>query len=99
VARGVAVNQDDRLRADVIQQLICNNRLDTRRLEQDFGIDFEQYFATELAALSGMQADGLVDTDNDSLTISPRGRLLVRNICKVFDGYRRDEEQKFSKMI
>ena len=99
VARGVAVNQDDRLRADVIQQLICNNRLDTRRLEQDFGIDFEQYFATELAALSGMQADGLVDTDSDSLTISPRGRLLVRNICKVFDGYRRDEEQKFSKMI
>jgi oxygen-independent coproporphyrinogen-3 oxidase len=99
VARGVAVNRDDRLRADVIQQLICNNRLDTRRVEREHGIDFSQYFSSELAALSDMQADGLVTIGDDALAITARGRLLVRNICKNFDAYRGEEEKKFSKMI
>lgn len=99
VVRGVAVNQDDRLRAEIIQQLICNNQLDIQPLEQRYGVRFDTYFSHELAALSAMQADGLVDVETGRLAITARGRLLVRNICKVFDGYRRDQEQKFSRMI
>lgn len=99
IARGIAVNEDDRLRAEVIQQLICNNQLDIQQLEQRYAVHFATYFAAELAALSGMQADGLVDIEKNRLAITARGRLLVRNICKVFDAYRQDQEQKFSKMI
>jgi oxygen-independent coproporphyrinogen III oxidase len=99
IARGVALNDDDRLRGDVIQQLICNNRLDTVRLEADHGIRFADYFADELDGLAGMQADGLVTVEPQQLVVTARGRLLIRNICKVFDRYRSETELQFSKMI
>jgi len=99
IARGVALNNDDRLRGDIIQQLICNNRLDTARLESRYGIRFADYFSAELAQLAGMQADGLVEVEVSQLTVTARGRLLIRNICKVFDHYRNESEQQFSKMI
>jgi oxygen-independent coproporphyrinogen-3 oxidase len=99
VARGVALNDDDRLRGDVIQQLICNNRLDTSRLESTHGIRFADYFAAELESLAGLQADGLVEMDTGQLVVTARGRLLARAICKVFDRYRHPAEQQFSRMI
>jgi oxygen-independent coproporphyrinogen-3 oxidase len=99
IARGVALNDDDRLRGEVIQQLICNNRLDTQRLESAYGIRFADYFSAELAQLAGMQADGLIELDARKLAVTARGRLLIRNICKVFDHYRHATEQQFSKMI
>jgi oxygen-independent coproporphyrinogen-3 oxidase len=46
-----------------------------------------------------MEADGLVKVGDKRLDVSPRGRLLIRNICKVFDHYRVAAEEKFSKMI
>jgi oxygen-independent coproporphyrinogen-3 oxidase len=99
IARGVGLNDDDRLRGDVIQELICNNRLDTQRLETRYGIRFADYFSAELAQLAGMQADGLVEVGASQLAVTARGRLLIRNICKVFDHYRNESEQQFSKMI
>lgn len=99
IVRGVAINDDDRLRGEVIQRLICNNRLDTDRLEAQYGIRFSDYFSTELDRLAGMQADGLLEIDTRQLAVTARGRLLIRNICKVFDHYRGQQEQQFSKMI
>ncbi|MGD8615381.1 MAG: oxygen-independent coproporphyrinogen III oxidase [Gammaproteobacteria bacterium] len=99
IARGVALNDDDRLRGAVIQQLICNNTLDKGWTEAKFGIEFDRYFAAELAQLSGMQADALVELDDRRLDVTPRGRLLIRNICRVFDRYRVGQEERFSKMI
>ncbi len=99
VARGVAINDDDRLRAEVIQQLICHGNLNMRRVESEFGIDFDDYFQDELKRLQPMQADGLLDIDDRQITVNERGRLLIRNICKVFDRYRNEQEANFSKMI
>jgi oxygen-independent coproporphyrinogen-3 oxidase len=83
----------------VIQQLICNNTLDKRRIESQFDIEFDRYFAAELAQLAGMHADELVELGEQRLDVTARGRLLIRNICRVFDRYRIDKEEKFSKMI
>ena len=99
IARGVALNEDDHLRGEVIQQLICNNTLDTGRIETGFDIDFESYFAAELKQLKLMAQDGLVRVGDNRLDVTARGRLLIRNVCKVFDHYRVEQEEKFSKMI
>ncbi len=99
IVRGVAINDDDRLRGEVIQQLICNNTLDKAQIANQFGVDFDRYFSGELAQLSEMEADGLVQLDAGRVDISARGRLLIRNICKIFDRYRVPTEEKFSKMI
>ena len=100
VWRGVVLDDDDLLRRAVITQLICHFTLDPRPLEKRFGITFSQYFATEHAELATMVRDGLVRMDDGVITVTPAGKLLVRNICMVFDKYLRTQQQKrYSKVI
>ncbi|HSO79507.1 MAG TPA: coproporphyrinogen III oxidase, partial [Chromatiaceae bacterium] len=66
-----------------------------------WGIDFGAYFAQDLPRLQPMQADGLLEMDDQGIRVLPRGRLLIRNICMAFDAYRNGPEAVagFSKVI
>jgi len=100
VFRGVELNDDDRLRREVITRLICHFRLDIDTIEKGYGISFQEYFASELAALRPMQGDGLVNVSEAEIRVTPSGKLLIRNICMVFDRYLNDHGgQRFSKVI
>ena len=68
-------------------------------LKRQFGVDFESYFAPELGQLQLMAKDDLIRVGDNRLEVTARGRLLIRNLCKVFDHYRVEQEEKFSKMI
>ena len=89
VLRGVRLTDDDRIRRDVIQKLMCDFELDFEALERAHGIRFATLFAPELAALAPLAADGLVELSADRLRITPRGRLLVRAVAMTFDRYLR----------
>ncbi len=100
VYRGIALSRDDRLRREVITQLICHFEVAFDRIEAAYDIRFDDYFATELSELAAMQADGLVDIGARAMTVRPAGKLLVRNLCMVFDRYLRGAmTQRFSKVI
>jgi oxygen-independent coproporphyrinogen III oxidase len=100
VFRGIVLSDDDKLRRAVITQLICHFELNFERIEQAFGIRFRDHFAAELAEFKSMQADGLLDLTEHSLLVRPAGKLLIRNICMVFDTYlRASQKQRFSKVI
>ena len=85
VFRGIELNEDDVLRRDVITRLICNFELDKRAIESEYRIEFAEYFKVELPELDQLQEDGLIVTDENSITVLPAGRLLIRNVCMVFD--------------
>jgi oxygen-independent coproporphyrinogen-3 oxidase len=101
VFRGLELSRDDELRRDVITQLICNFSLDMARVSRDWSIDFHDYFANELERLRTMQDDGLLAVDGGHIEVLPPGRLLIRNICMVFDRYLDSDAQttRFSKVI
>ncbi|NOV29023.1 oxygen-independent coproporphyrinogen III oxidase [Methylomonas sp. ZR1] len=99
VFRGVDLDEDDKLRRAVITQLICHFELTFSKIETEFAIDFAEYFAPELENLKLMKADGLLDLDADGIQVSTAGRLLIRNICMVFDKYLARKQQQFSKVI
>jgi len=100
VYRGVELTAEDVLRRHVITRLMCDFALDWRELEKKFNLEYQEYFSVELEALSKMQVDGLLTLDDHSLVVLPAGRLLIRNICMVFDKYLRgNQEQRFSKVI
>jgi oxygen-independent coproporphyrinogen-3 oxidase len=61
--------------------------LSVAAIEQAFPIVFADYFATELADLRALQADGLVQVGGAWISVTPKGRLLIRNLCMVFDRY------------
>jgi oxygen-independent coproporphyrinogen-3 oxidase len=86
VVRGYESRNDDLLRRDIIQQLVCHFRLDTRAIAKNWSIDFRNYFAAEIERLKAMEKDGLLALDGDIVVLEP-GRLLVRNICMIFDRY------------
>lgn len=101
LARGLALNSDDLLRAKVIEGLICHFSLEFSPLEQRFNINFREYFAPELAQLAIMENDGLVVIEPQRIAVTPRGRLLIRGICMVFDAWLADTVQpaKYSRIL
>lgn len=101
LSKGLVMTRDDCLRRDVIKALICNFKLDYATFEQDYQIDFNAYFAEDLALLKPLVQDGLVEVTNKGIYVSPKGRLLIRNICLCFDVYSRQQarRQQFSRII
>jgi len=89
VNRGYESHEDDLLRREVIQALSCHFHLDKRKIDRECNIDFDEYFANELKDLEGMERDGLIEMAKDEIIVRAPGRLLVRNICMVFDAYQR----------
>ena len=87
VWRGRRLDDDDVLRADVIQQLMCQGYIDMAALEARHGIDFHAYFADALEALQPLVADGLAHVDGERITATSGGRLLLRIIAMCFDRY------------
>ena len=90
VGRGVRLTMDDALRRVIIQMLMCHFELSVRGIEQAYPITFSEYFAPELERLRALEADGLVELGTDWITVSAKGRLLIRNVCMVFDRYLND---------
>jgi oxygen-independent coproporphyrinogen-3 oxidase len=99
VFKGVELDEDDKLRRAVITHTICHFELAFATIEKQFSINFADYFARELEALVPMQADGLLTISAEGIKVLPAGRLLIRNICMVFDKYLAQKQQQFSKVI
>jgi oxygen-independent coproporphyrinogen-3 oxidase len=101
ICKGIAIDDDDVLRAEVIQTLMCYDELDFAEFERDHAISFRDYFGVELAKLAPLELDGLVATDAQGIRVSPKGRLLMRNIAMQFDRHldQVTEIEQFSKAI
>jgi oxygen-independent coproporphyrinogen III oxidase len=85
--RGLSLDPDDVLRADVIQQLMCRGVVDFGAIEQRYGIAFEEYFADSLARLEPLAADELVTLGERHIRVTQSGRFLLRIIAMCFDRY------------
>jgi len=99
IERGLVLNRDDVIRQDVITQLICQFALNFNQIDLAWRIQSSDYFAHELIALEQMQKDGLLVLSEDGLQVTQPGRLLIRNICMVFDRYLPEAQHRFSRAI
>ena len=79
--KGLAFSDDDRLRAAIIERLMCDLALDLDRFGGVAG------FAAEMTALEDLAAQGLVTIDGGRITVTEAGRPLVRIVAAVFDTY------------
>ncbi|HXW75467.1 MAG TPA: oxygen-independent coproporphyrinogen III oxidase [Steroidobacteraceae bacterium] len=85
--RGLALSADDRVRAAVIGELMCQGQIDIGAIERRYGITFADYFAASLERLQPHVADALVLIERERITATPAGRLLLRAIAMCFDAY------------
>ena len=101
IMRGLELKQDDLLRRSIINGLMCHFELSIEAIEIAYLIEFERYFAQEIVELKALQDLGLLKLDPQWITITAKGRLLIRNVCMVFDKYLRADQQskRYSKVI
>lgn len=99
--KGYRLTDDDHLRREVIMKLMCDFELDFKKIEDQFNINFKEYFAWGLNNLKEMQADDLVEISDTSIKVKNMGRMLIRNIAINFDGYieRKEDKAKYSRTV
>jgi oxygen-independent coproporphyrinogen III oxidase len=87
VWRGLALDADDVIRADVIDRIMCQGEVDIAAVERQHEIDFWTYFAVERAQLTKLEADGLAWACSSRVMATPQGRYMLRAIARCFDRY------------
>ncbi|HAI58704.1 MAG TPA: oxygen-independent coproporphyrinogen III oxidase [Xanthomonadaceae bacterium] len=87
VMRGLALDDDDLLRGEVIQSLMCQGEVDLWRVGERHGVDARPLLDDAGPRLAPLAADGLVERQGSRLRVTPRGRLLVRVVAGCFDRY------------
>ncbi|MEM1151607.1 MAG: oxygen-independent coproporphyrinogen III oxidase [Pseudomonadota bacterium] len=84
--RGVRVSADDRLRARVIEALMCTLLVDLEAMCAEMGADAGA-FDGALAYLEPLEAAGICRVQGCVVTVDPKARMLVRNVAQAFDDY------------
>jgi oxygen-independent coproporphyrinogen-3 oxidase len=85
--RGLTLDDDDVIRSEVIQELMCSGQIDRARIARRFDIDFDEYFADALVQVGPLARDGLVESSAERIVATSRGRLMLRIIAMCFDRY------------
>jgi oxygen-independent coproporphyrinogen-3 oxidase len=80
---------------------MCQFTLCKESIEIAHLIDFDRYFGPELLELRELERFGLLELGECSINVTPKGRMLIRNICMVFDKYLRREREahRYSRVI
>lgn len=98
VAKGRALDDEDRLRGHVIERLMCDGAVDTIEAGALFG-RAPGWCAAELAALAPMASHGFVSLSDGVVTMSKVGAPLARVVASAFDSYRRASERRHSVAV
>ncbi|MBF7049274.1 oxygen-independent coproporphyrinogen III oxidase [Campylobacter volucris] len=98
--RGVMLDEDDVLRKAVIMELMSNFTLNIEKIEQNFKINFFEYFKEDLEQLKDLKQ--FVNIDSKYIKVNETGILLIRNIAMCFDKYLKkisEDKKVFSKTV
>ena len=98
VARGLVFSAEDIMRADIIEQLMCNLFVDLEQIAARHGRS-PDHFGEELAALDELARDNLVRREGLKITIPEENRAFMRIAAAVFDTYLRSENQRHSVAV
>jgi oxygen-independent coproporphyrinogen-3 oxidase len=98
--KGLRLTEDDLIRRDVIERLMCDMHIDLAAVSQRWNIDAPRYFAPALERLQIAEQDGLLKHSGDQLSATPMGRLLIRHLAMAFDAHLPGQTgQRYSKIV
>jgi oxygen-independent coproporphyrinogen III oxidase len=91
--KGLALSDDDRLRAGIIERLMCNLAVDLHA--DGGGVDFSK----ELEELDALSAFGIVRHDGRHVVVTEKGRPFVRLVAAAFDAYLSRNDKRHSVAV
>lgn len=98
IKRGIAISQEDRLRREVIERLMCDLDVDLDAIARRYGKTGD-HFSAEMDGLADLEADGVVIRSGYRLQITDDGRPLVRAAAARFDQYLKVGERRHSQAV
>jgi oxygen-independent coproporphyrinogen-3 oxidase len=96
--RGIAWSAADRLRGDIINELMCHFEVDLADLCRRHGTPLPPLLS-DVEALPALIDDGLAALDGARLSVTKRGRPLVRSVCAAFDRHYTGGEGRHARGI
>ncbi|MBL4576381.1 MAG: oxygen-independent coproporphyrinogen III oxidase [Opitutaceae bacterium] len=99
ISKICTLTTDDFIRRETIMRLMCDLELNYQNLSHLLKIDFKDYFSNEIASFENEEADGLITSNSEGITVTDNGRLLIRNLAMRFDAYLNSSENRFSRTI
>ncbi len=93
--KGYELTNEDRIRAFVIERLMCDLRFPSHALIDRFGADAMHLleFANDLVEAD---KDGLVEADGRGFCVTEKGRPFLRSIAACFDQHTNIKKNSFS---
>jgi oxygen-independent coproporphyrinogen-3 oxidase len=85
-AKGYALTADDRLRADLIERVMCDFKVDVAEVCGRHGTAPESILKT-IPRLQMLEKDGIIRFEGSVLSVSDESRFLVRSVASAFDAY------------
>ena len=86
VSRSYAFREDDALRGEVIERIMCDGRVDLDSIGDRYGAA-TGWAADSLASLDPLVRDGVVHVDGAALRLAPWAHPLARVVASAFDRY------------
>lgn len=97
-AKGYALTPEDRLRAAVIERIMCDFYVDIEMICREHGASPRDLLASA-PRLGTLACDGVITFDGMILRICDDARSLVRNVAAAFDAYLGASERPHSRAI
>ncbi len=98
IHRGIAIDAEDRFRGDIIETLLCHLGVDLEAVcgRHDRTLD---HLIPERVALADLVHDGLLARRGETYHVTEDGRPFLRTVCAVFDTYRPESAQQYSRIV
>ncbi|MFC1460484.1 oxygen-independent coproporphyrinogen III oxidase [Microvirga arabica] len=85
-AKGYALTADDRLRADLIERVMCDFQVDLAQVCGRHGVAPEAILQS-IPRLRVLEQDGIIRLKGNVLSVNDDTRFLVRSVASAFDAY------------
>jgi len=98
IARGYRLTDDDRLRAEIIERIMCDFAVDLDPIcaRHGFGVDSMLGSATKL---NDLVSDGVIELDGSALAVPEDSRFLVRSVAAAFDAHLNRSQRLHSRAV
>lgn len=95
--RGISLTEDDILRAELIERLMCEFRVDIDDLVSKYRLP--TIFSRELAMVDQLATQGMVRRTGRRIEVTQKGQPFVRVVASVFDRYLAEKATRHSMAV
>ena len=96
------VNENERIIADIISEIMCNRYLHFDEIEKKYNLtkqEIKQITQIDEHKLSIFQNEGLLIYKDDVVNVTQKGMFFLRNIATSFDPLTKNSKKQFSKSL